>query len=158
MKILGDTASLPAERREYDKDSLHQRISDQLTLPLISSTHEFGFTLGAPKEVLECISAATALETRLSEPKPYEHFERDLVQILSKLSVYQQAVPSSGCDQREIESQARSTLEAALNVQNQKMAFVSATHIYLYRTLFDLPLARLRPYVSRTFERVSGVF
>ena len=40
----------------------------------------------------------------------------------------------------------------------QKRAFIYATYIYLYRTLFDVPPHAVKGYVSKTFENVSQYF
>jgi hypothetical protein len=57
IKIIGDTCTMPSEN---GLQLTNNDIRNEDFARLISSTSDFGFTIGAHRELLECISAITA--------------------------------------------------------------------------------------------------
>lgn len=130
----------------------------------ISSTPQFGFTIGAQRSLLECISAITTVSQQLRANPPTKtplDADRTVSQVLacletlrthenddSRLESHDESPPAADIDQP---APRFSTL-----ARYQLNAFIYATYIYLYRTLTDAPPQRVAPYVSLAFQNISA--
>lgn len=130
----------------------------------ISSTPQFGFTIGAQKSLLECISAiATVSQQMRSDPPASTQFDADraVSHVLACLGLLQAQANDGPPFHPDIDL-ALSTEpdQPAPHVQNvaryQLNAFIYATYIYLYRSLMDVPPKRVATYVSLTFQNISA--
>lgn len=104
----------------------------------ISSSIGFGFTIGAPKVVLDCISQVTRFQRTRRYAEIGDDAHKLVLELLTSLHAYSR-------NDHEVRGSA---------VQLQNDAFLSATHVYIYRTLLDVPPHTVRTYVSKTFEQV----
>ncbi|KIX04696.1 uncharacterized protein Z518_05566 [Rhinocladiella mackenziei CBS 650.93] len=153
--IISDTSRL-AYDAEDGQDKLHRQLSDsdafdrnssqtfsQESFSVIKSTHEFGFTIGATQEILECISCISDMNRDSDSSEVMEDRCQGLLSLLNVCRSNLANQASSG--------------SAILNpaAHYQLGAFVNATFIYFYRTLFDLPPGKLENYVIETLENVN---
>lgn len=122
-------------------------------ISLVSSTPEFGFTIGSTKSLLTCISAITIAGKKMRTKGLHSQQEADLLdEIPSKVFL---------CLDRCKEEIAYNVYDAENNqfqilANHQRQAFISATYIYLYRVLFDLPPHSVRQYVVEVLLRISA--
>jgi hypothetical protein len=154
IKIIGDTTWIPEDEgqsREYD-------VALSTSLPSISSTANFGFTIGASRPVLECIHRIT----KFSKDRQYENTDENVNSVLQES--LQCLNTSLGEETKLLETlmefQGTSVCSDLVAPEQpfQRTAFIYATYIYLYRTLLDVPPHVVREYVSKTFENVLQYF
>ncbi|KAJ5889081.1 fungal-specific transcription factor domain-containing protein [Penicillium taxi] len=124
----------------------------------------FGFTIGAQKSLLECISAiATVSQQMRSDPPASTQFDADraVSHVLTCLGLLQAQANDGPPFHPDIDL-ALSTEpdQPAPHVQNlaryQLNEFIYTTYIYLYRSLMDAPPKRVATYVSLTFQNISA--
>ncbi|KAF5014050.1 hypothetical protein F66182_15103 [Fusarium sp. NRRL 66182] len=126
----------------------------------VSSTPEFGFTIGSTKSVLQCISSITIAGRKMKT----EHSQQAadvlrgglLSTIMSCLEKCKEEITYNNFQDSEIGSFDDHTDQSQILANHQKQAFISATYIYLYRVLFDLPPHSVRQYVSEVLLRISA--
>lgn len=131
-------------------------IGDSLACSGIPPIVEFGFTIGAPQAILESIARITESKNRKLRGKACkEEVESFLVSELLHLGQHF-VVSELDLDLsilREVQSVvAKEYLEA----EYQEQAFIQATHIYLYRSLLNVPPETLASYVGKTLTYVSA--
>lgn len=134
---------------------------DALHASEISLTHQFGFTIGADKTLLECISTITTIGHWIrsdanSNPSNAWIIQETASKILASLNVYEvrltQCLPP-------VEKIGRDT---SLPDQSERLAlyqinaFLYATYIYLHRTLLNAPPSQVANYVTLTFQSISA--
>ncbi|KAH7156572.1 fungal-specific transcription factor domain-containing protein [Dactylonectria macrodidyma] len=162
IKIIGDTSHV--ERVEEISEALDDpNAAISTTVAPIVSISEFGFTIGAPRNVLECIERITEFRNKPKFEYPEGEVDHLLQDLLSRLDMSSHEKDSSGTfeDKSTRESaSAKSTAgqQAPLAAQDQVDAFVNATYIYMYRSLLNVPPKTVRPFVQRTFSHVSAFF
>jgi hypothetical protein len=100
---------------------------------------EVGFTIGAPKEIMQCISRITALGHAIIGGSLVDSVIQELQSIIEQLDKYQ----------------ANRSVEHYVLMQYQTSAFITATKIYLHRVIFNAPPKSVRPLVSATLDQVS---
>ncbi|KAJ5674350.1 fungal-specific transcription factor domain-containing protein [Penicillium maclennaniae] len=130
----------------------------------ISSTPQFGFTIGAQRSLLECISAiATISQQMRSDPPASTQFDADraVSQVLACLGLLQAQTNDGPPFQSDIDVHlSTEPNQPASQVQSlaryQLNAFIYATYIYLYRSLMDAPPKRVTTYVTMTFHNISA--
>ncbi|PCG94126.1 Protein of unknown function DUF3468 [Penicillium occitanis (nom. inval.)] len=127
---------------------------DRSLVSRVSSTPEFGFTIGSTKSLLACISSITIAGRKMRTKALHSQQEADLLdEVLSKifscLDKCKEEIAYNSCDS-EIDDQSQ------ILANHQRQAFISATYIYLYRVLFDLPPYSVRQYVSEVLLRISA--
>ncbi|KAF2495412.1 hypothetical protein BU16DRAFT_561691 [Lophium mytilinum] len=113
-------------------------------------------TIGAPKVVLECISRVNRYMRTARQTENNVERNKLLSKSLFLLSVYSEhedAIQNMSFD----ENNDFSTPEM-LGKRSQSNAFLCATHIYIYRSLLDVPPQTVRTYVAETFSHVSAFF
>lgn len=109
----------------------------------IVSTSEFGFTIGAPKPILDCIARITDYHRHSDDENRGHETDEFLASQLTILNQVRHAYSQKGGN---------------LAMTSQSNAFIQATYVYLYRTLLDVPPAAVQSHVSRTFSHVSAFF
>lgn len=123
---------------------------------MITSTPHFGFTIGAEKIVLDCISSITTMAQKLESSKfmcnPFE-MDSTISQVLSSLEFCRLEIAGMQSNGTELAAEGPRMHPLA---QYQLSAFIFATHIYLYRMLLGVPPKRVAPYVSLVFQNVSA--
>ncbi|EED20971.1 hypothetical protein TSTA_082040 [Talaromyces stipitatus ATCC 10500] len=124
----------------------------------VSSTPEFGFTIGSTKSLLACISSITIAGRKMRTKALHSQQEADLLdEILSKifscLDKCKEEIAYNICDS---EIGSFDDDQSRILSNHQRQAFISATYIYLYRVLFDLPPYSVRQYVSEVLLRISA--
>lgn len=116
-------------------------VRDLEIISMIKSTQDFGFTIGATQEILECISCINDLnrcrDWQQTSPLDSDH-------LLNRIDA---------CRINLSDDVARGALTPAAHSQLE--AFISATYVYFYRTIFDLAPQDLESYVVETLENVS---
>jgi hypothetical protein len=106
----------------------------------VSSTNDFGFTIGSTPSILGCISTVTTIGNRLLAKEVFEGLVDDAVSnVLSCLGTCEGATWYAS--------------DSALS-KYQLNSFISATYIYLHRILFDLPSVKLVQWVDSTLRDV----
>ena len=159
IKIIGETAT--GISTEVDDESFVDEscdVSDTSLSSLISATPAFGFTIGADKSILDCISQINQLQKNIARWHDDMLYQKDdfLERILSQLNSCRRRVSLPMIV--EDATMPDEATENALEVLNQAKAFIHATYIYLYRTIFDSPPQNVRPYVSETLRHVDAFF
>lgn len=123
----------------------------------IKSTQDFGFTIGATREVLECISMISDLGRRGARIDAQDQVYQTLLCRLNacQLSIEGNQATRGGC--KEIEEDCREENDSlSEGAYYQLRAFVSASYIYYFRTVFDVPPSALSHLVIETFENVNS--
>ncbi|KNG85000.1 hypothetical protein ANOM_006560 [Aspergillus nomiae NRRL 13137] len=155
------TAARPIEADPVVSSSLH---SDLAFASLISSTAQFGFTIGAQRLILECISTITTVSQQMrSDASPRAHItaDRTVSQVLTCLNLLQTEVLDSSGGNIELEPNSEVNalvpkLKSEELARYQLNAFIYATYIYLYRALLDVPPKRVAAYVSLIFDNITA--
>ncbi|KAH7001278.1 fungal-specific transcription factor domain-containing protein [Ilyonectria destructans] len=161
IKIIGDTSK---GGQVPEQSEVHQqpKVTDSTTVAPMLSTSDFGFTIGAPRNVLQCIALITEFRNK-AQSEAESEVDALLQTLLSRLEIHSnqddsrrvfdtELVPDSTPD--EPPSNEQSPPEASDQIE----AFVNATYIYMYRSLLNVPPKTVRPYVKRTFSHVSAYF
>lgn len=164
-KVISDTGKGHTQTSEGIEDFwpkmafLDENIIDDddvegLLVSRVSSTPEFGFTIGSTKSLLACISSITIAGRKMRTKDLHSQQETDLLdgvlsKIFSCLEKCKEEITYDFCDS-EIDDQFQ------ILANHQREAFISATYIYLYRVLFDLPPYSVRQYVSEVLLRISA--
>ncbi|GAB1194712.1 hypothetical protein APSETT444_003958 [Aspergillus pseudonomiae] len=138
--------------------SLH---SDLAFAALISSTPQFGFTIGAQRLILECISTITTVSQQMrSDGSPRAHItaDRTVSQVLACLDFLQAGIldSSGGLEPSSEVNAPAPKLKFEELARYQLNAFIYATYIYLYRALLDVPPKRVAAYVSLIFDNITA--
>lgn len=129
---------------------------DALTCSGISPILEFGFTIGAPKAMLESIARITETRNRKSCGQAREG-ELDGLFVSELLHLGQHSAVSGLNLNLSILCEAESTIaKEYIEVEYQEQAFIQATHIYLYRSLLNVPPEAVASYVGKTLTYVSA--
>jgi len=138
--------------RPQDEASYHHNI-DPLGTSIIS-TSDFGFTIGASKTILQCISRITKLAYYPTNDGPSSLNDLDLADILSCLKDAEEILE---CQEELHDSCNPKTLPSGKYLAyHQLKAFVLATYIYLYRVIYHLQPQELTTYVTETFKHISA--
>lgn len=113
-----------------------------LGLGTVADTPDFGFTIGASKKVLQCISQITDLSYEIAGGEPIDHIMPDLKSITGFLDDYHasQSIPDGRTEKTP--------------QHYQTLAFVSAAKIYLHRVIFNAPPKSVQSLVSSMLEQV----
>ncbi|KAJ5756919.1 fungal-specific transcription factor domain-containing protein [Penicillium nucicola] len=130
----------------------------------ISSTPQFGFTIGAQRSLLECISVIATVSRQMQLGPPASdpfNADRAVAEVLARLGHLQAQAQDDLPFQPEIKSAPSTDPDRPdPHVQDlaryQLNAFIYATYIYLYRSLMDTPPKRVATYVSLTFRNISS--
>jgi hypothetical protein len=130
----------------------------------ISSTPQFGFTIGAQRPLLEYISTITTVSQQMRATPPTKttfDADRTVSQVLvclERLQTLDDEDQSSqnGLDCPRITDLDQPTPQVQSLARYQINAFIYATYIYLYRALMGVPPKRVAPYVSLTFHNISA--
>lgn len=158
------TCGLP-QTNSTPVDPLYSRISPDLSFSAsISSTPQFGFTIGAQRSLLECISSIATVSQQLrSDPPASTQFDADRVtsQVLACLGLLQEQTNdsrTSGIGLAFSTEDNQPSPEVHDLARYQLNAFIYATYIYLYRSLAEAPPKRVAAYVSMTFREISAFY
>lgn len=138
--------------------------SDLACGSLISSTPQFGFTIGAQRLLLECISTITTVSQQMrsdASARTCLTADRTVSQVLACLDLLQAEALDNTLGDIEIERVLEGSPQTSKpNIQElaryQLNAFIFATYIYLYRALLDVPPKRVAVYVSLTFDNIAA--
>ncbi|KAJ9610828.1 hypothetical protein H2200_005605 [Cladophialophora chaetospira] len=119
------------------------RTPNQQSWSAIKSTHDFGFTIGATQEVLECIRNISEMNHTSETDDASDEWCKD---ILAWLNMCRSDLATQASRGFSVSNPAG---------YHQLAAFISATFIYFYRTIFDLSPGRLESYTIETLESVN---
>ena len=130
----------------------------------ISATAHFGFTIGAQRSLLECISAITTVSQQMrSNPTASTQFDADRVvsQVLACLGHLQAQADDGLLFQHDVNlTHSTEPDQPAPQVRNleryQLNAFIYATYIFLYRSLMEASPKRVATYVTMAFQNISA--
>ncbi|KAF7545213.1 hypothetical protein G7Z17_g9356 [Cylindrodendrum hubeiense] len=163
IKIIGDTSKgdqVPPQAGSHDEP----KVTDSIAVAPIPSTSDFGFTIGAPQNILHCIARIT--EFRNKPQSEYSEGEVDelLQELLSRLEIHRRQDDSHRIV--DVESDKNNILvevpsgeeQPPPEALDQNNAFVNATYIYMYRSLLNVPPKTVKAYVQKTFSHVSSYF
>lgn len=122
----------------------------------ILSTPGFGFTIGAPKPILDSIARIT----RFRKESRHEDIGQDHVDeiLINELEVLKQLRKEQNADSVSCTSDVSTTPGETIEATHQKHAFIQATYIYLYRSLLEVPPEAVKSYVKMTFTHVFAFF
>ncbi|PKY09428.1 hypothetical protein P168DRAFT_301923 [Aspergillus campestris IBT 28561] len=138
--------------------------SDLALSSFISTTPQFGFTIGAQRLLLECISTITTVSRQMrsgASPRTRLIADRTVSQLLAYLNLLQAEALDNTLGDIGIEQVFECNPQTSKsNIQElaryQLNAFIFATYIYLYRALLDVPPKRVAVYVSLTFDNITA--
>ncbi|KAK7408457.1 hypothetical protein QQX98_009384 [Neonectria punicea] len=164
IKIIGDTSKVERAPRHREAPKAAELA---VVTPLVS-TSEFGFTIGAPRDILDCIARITEFRNKSDTERSEGEVDELLQVILARLNMHrgrhetqytsdtQSFVGQSEDDSASLEILDRQ--QQPLGAPDQIGAFINAAYIYLYRSLLNVPPLTVRPYVNKTFSHVSAYF
>lgn len=168
INIICKTCDLFDETQVIDLDGLESlnvldesQIESYGAVSSIKFTYDFGFTIGATKDVLECISSINKMNRLSIRDAPIETLDRTYQDLLSQLELcgaqLAASSPQKCLDSTSVDEDSTINKNACMSdaARFQLGAFISATYIYFYRTVFDLPPRKLMGYVRETFENVQ---
>ncbi|KIV87118.1 hypothetical protein PV11_02686 [Exophiala sideris] len=165
IRIVAQTARL--DGRGLDQDAIESPgggsdVSKNSTLvSSIASTLDFGFTIGATKDIMECISRITTTARDIQAQGQLPSMDDEISSILDQLKSCEGNLESlyldPGNDAIVLTPNGLEGISSRRDVPyHQLRAFILATNIYFYRVIFDLPPCSLTAYVSSTFEHVAS--
>ncbi|KAF4959794.1 hypothetical protein FSARC_10619 [Fusarium sarcochroum] len=183
LKVLGDTSArdiVSAEAPDEDGATTSNCAMAARGPGSVGSaspaTIEFYFTIGIPRDVLDCISRITAFRNKSPQTRGPSEADHLMESVLACLRRYQQQESTSGLDGvyftalesgeevlhlRE-EAGDRQLLyrgsSIAANVRLQMHAFIRAAYIYLYRSVMDAPPRAVQNHVAGVFSAISSFF
>ncbi|KAI1614771.1 fungal-specific transcription factor domain-containing protein [Exophiala viscosa] len=134
---------------------------DSTLVSSIASTLDFGFTIGATKDIMECISRITATARDIQVNGHLPSMDDEISSILEQLKTCEGNLKSlslyPGNDAILLTPNGLESISTPRDVPyHQLRAFILATYVYFYRVIFDLPPCSLTAYVSSTFEHVAN--
>ncbi|EXJ76215.1 uncharacterized protein A1O5_00723 [Cladophialophora psammophila CBS 110553] len=140
----GYTTSLPHDSGIIEAGTASSAtLQDQESIFMIKSTLDFGFTIGATQEILDCISCINDMNRVNKWSGPNDNNYRTL---LGRLDACRASLADKS-------SRVCGVLNNA--AYYQLGAFVAATYIYFYRSFFDLSPMELHTYIVETFDYVN---
>ncbi|KAE8387683.1 fungal-specific transcription factor domain-containing protein [Aspergillus alliaceus] len=130
----------------------------------ILSTPQFGFTIGAQRSLLECISAITTVSQQMAsgafDTTPFV-IDGIISRIIARLELHREQT-NEVSPLYEITPAFKEIDRPGNQVQDlaryQLNAFLYATYIYLYRALLDVPPRRVTTYVTLTFQNIAAFY
>ncbi|KAI0397184.1 fungal-specific transcription factor domain-containing protein [Xylariaceae sp. FL0594] len=152
VKIIGQTSKLePVSPGSVEDDKLN-------ILEPIATTAEFGFTIGAPVAVLQCISEIDRFRTQMRRGDGVA--DRDVSDVvgnvLCRLKECEGATLVKSLEQSDPLGVGDSLPSlASSHIYYQEQAFIYATYVYLYRNLLGAPPDSVQVYVRQTLELYS---
>ncbi|KAI8624354.1 fungal-specific transcription factor domain-containing protein [Xylariaceae sp. FL1651] len=151
VRIISDTSERASDTELSGHDVDYS--TDSMLLGLVSTTSGFGFTIGAPQVVLDCISIISSFRDGGRSDIDYalEHVLTLLNQCT--LDAVQSAIVAPTGMDAGLEMP-----KGIIEARCQSNAFIFATYIYLYRTLLDVTPKVVHVYVSKTLREVSTFF
>ncbi|KAI0546102.1 fungal-specific transcription factor domain-containing protein [Xylaria curta] len=153
VKIISATS----ERNRNLELLEHESEDDDFVMSgLISTTSEFGFTIGASQAVLNCISIISQVRA-MRERGDMTLMADDLLEdVLSRLNKCR--LDEIEPDEGPFQIGAAEAQKVSTESKSQLNSFIYSTYIYLYRTLLDVPPKAVKTYVSKTLQEVSTFF
>jgi hypothetical protein len=153
IKVISETSDVVEPNHNSNCRTIQ---GNNLALDLVSSTLDFGFTIGTSAAILDCISRITDFRkvgSSLGDPSTSEFLQ----EILARLNTcLRDELASFGqiSTERQNGIGDASTFEHQ-SFHSQRVSFVYATYIYLYRAVLNVPPQTIQDYVSKIFENVS---
>lgn len=146
---------------------LELRSAEQLIRSHIFATSDFGFTIGASAEILQCIECITLFNrAKYRQEVMCSSLDEFVVDVLSVLNAHRREVEQNAQDlhQSRIGRNENQDYDGFFTFRNitpdpektfQEAAFIYATYIYLYRTVLDVQPHIVQAYVASTFVCVT---
>ncbi|KAF7556245.1 hypothetical protein G7046_g6346 [Stylonectria norvegica] len=155
VKIIGDTSKSSEVGFPLEETSLTEASP-------ISFTSGFGFTIGAPKLILDSIARITTYKNRrshgLTEDDDVSQLLARELALLSQFGNKRDMSYNVDSENSVLDLDAIVDQDTTPEAAHQRGAFVEATYIYLYRSLLDASPKAVNSYVGRTFAHVSAFF
>ncbi|KAM6511799.1 hypothetical protein FALCPG4_016792 [Fusarium falciforme] len=152
LTIIEKTSRTPRQgMRQIKQHVMEKAVSKaSLTQPAL---HDFGFTIGAPRAILDCIAQVAGFQDKLQSP-PGMAPENLLLKLL---------LPLNQClDQHRttvnltaLSTDQAGTTKAPSEAVHQSHAFMHAAYIYAYRSLLNVPPHAVQSHVTKALRHVS---
>ncbi|KAM0550824.1 hypothetical protein ACHAPJ_008687 [Fusarium lateritium] len=185
LKVFGDTSArnmVSAEPLDQDEATTSTCVTTTRGPRSVGSaspaTTEFYFTIGIPRDVLDCISRITAFRNKSPQMRGPGEADHLMESVLACLRRYQQQETTNGLDgvyctalesgdeilhlgdetgngQSSSHTSDNGTSLAA-HVRLQMNAFIRATYIYLYRSVTDASPRAVQHHVAGVFSAISS--
>jgi hypothetical protein len=157
IKILSDTTRKPEIETYIKQDSVIDTL-DEAHLAAVKVRDDFGFTVGAPRVVLNCIADITSLAHEAKTAQTTQIINDKVEDIFSRLRNCREMSKatlsrSPAFGENLVSFQERSKME-----YYHVNAFISATYVYLYRSIYNLPPCDVRPFVFEVFDNIHAFF
>ncbi|GKZ27590.1 hypothetical protein AbraIFM66951_005982 [Aspergillus brasiliensis] len=184
LKTVSDTSSrvvsaeVPGSDGAPTSTGVVATRGSELVGPATPAMTEFYFTIGVPRDVLECISRITMFRNKSPQVKSPGEADDLVESVLSCLRRYRQhgaashpdwvlyAVVESGeellhlgdetGDRQLLSYGDKNRTSMGAEVRLQMDAWVRAAYIYLYRSVTDAPPRAVRDHVAGVFSAVSS--
>lgn len=132
---------------DHDSTARFESAQDIL-LSTVSKGDSFGFTIGAVKTLMTCIADIRKLsqQLRFDSSLSIDDGANDIFARLNQ------------CRRMTIDDGTPETSKHRMMARYHLNAFIAATHIYLYQTLFSQPPSYVRPYVIEVFHNIQAFF
>ncbi|KAK2740626.1 hypothetical protein FQN57_005995 [Myotisia sp. PD_48] len=142
--------------QSFDPDCLQVKASDEANVASsISLSCHFGFTIGAHGTVLGCISTISALGRDIRNDPEFTFGDERAASILSLIqSCEDRANFAAALTNNNLGQGAAAQSNSAHLIHYQLNAFISATYIFYYTTLFQVSPVEVVHYVSTVLENV----
>ncbi|KAH7057350.1 fungal-specific transcription factor domain-containing protein [Macrophomina phaseolina] len=156
IKIISETSNIAGSRSARNTVRINERSGD---LGAIMSTFDFGFTIGASPAILKCIAGISEFRKAgkgFGDVTTEAFLEETLAQL--NICLRDTLGPMQQIPQQEETSREDEDAKHLHPSHAQRISFVYATYIYLYRTILNVPPQTVKDYVSRVFDNVSTFY
>jgi hypothetical protein len=156
ISIISETSDIMGSRGAGGKVSYNEGSG---ALDAILPTFDFGFTIGASPGILRCIARINEFR-KAGELFCDGNTELFLEETLSQLNVCLRETLDTApqaCQHPELNGEDEITTDLRSSYA-QRVSFVYATYIYLYRTVLNVPPQTVKNYVSKIFDNISTFY
>lgn len=157
IKILSDTSQKPEIETYIKQDGVLDTL-DETHLAAVKVRDDFGFTVGAPRAVLNCIADITNLVHEVKTVLATQSINDRVDAIFSRLRDCREMNKKTLSRSPAIGEDFASFQERSKMEYYHVNAFISATYVYLYRSIYNLSPCDVRPFVFEVFDNIHAFF
>lgn len=152
LTIIEKTLRTPRQGMRQIKQHVAEKAVSKasLTQPAL---HDFGFTIGAPRAILDCIAQVAEFQDKLQSP-PGMAPEPLLLKLLLSLNqcLHQHRTT---VNLTALSTDQAGTTKTPSEAVHQSHAFIHAAYIYAYRSLLNVPPHAVQSHVTNALRHVS---
>ncbi|RDW57679.1 hypothetical protein BP5796_12480 [Coleophoma crateriformis] len=155
INILNESSIKYHEKAPLGQDQdQNLRLIHKTPSAFISSASSFGFTIGDTQLLMSCIIDINKLALDIQKEGDVDIIDKAVNDLYSRLEA---------CRESQVKGMPNDENDSSTTSKEYRIswhhlnAFIAATHIYLHRTIFDLPPSNeiIKNYVGEVFENVE---